>query len=267
METTSNVPGGLCAILTQQDGAGAWRMCHVANRTLAYTETRYGQTELEALAIKWACNDAFYQYLVGAPKFEIITDCKPLVHLFNNPKSRAPITIERQILEIQGLEYTVVYNKGKNNIADYGSCHITKDELIEQMSKESFEEEIAALFVPDSESDRIILKRASEDKDYQILRNIVENDLWKSRKNNPIISKFYGVAPDLSAVKGLVFYKDLLVPPFVMQSDFIDEAHKFGHSREKRTVDPLGERIWFPGMTKLAKDAIKSCTVKTDWLK
>jgi hypothetical protein len=77
METTSNVPGGLCAILTQQDETGAWRMCHVANRTFTDTETLYGQTELEALAIKWACSDAFYQYLVGAPKFEIITDCKP----------------------------------------------------------------------------------------------------------------------------------------------------------------------------------------------
>jgi hypothetical protein len=212
------------------------------------------------LPIKWACSDEFYQYLVGAPKFEIITDCKPLVHLFNNPKSRVPIRIERQILAIQGLEYTVVYNKGKNNIADYGARHITKDELIEQMPKESFEEEIGALlFEPDLESDCIILKRASEDKDYQILRNIMENDLWKSHKNNPIISKFYGVAPDLSVVKGLVFYKDLLVPPFVMQSAFIDKAHKIGHSGEKRTVDLLRERIWFPGMTKLAKDAIKSC--------
>jgi hypothetical protein len=50
METTSNVPGGLCTILTQQDEMGAWRMCHVANRTLTDTETRYGQTELEAFA-------------------------------------------------------------------------------------------------------------------------------------------------------------------------------------------------------------------------
>ena len=107
-------------------------MCHVANRTLTDTEPRYGQTELEALAIKWACSDAFHQYLLGAPspKIEIITDCKPLVHLINNSKSRAPTRIERQILAIQGLEYPVVYNKGKDNIADYGSRHITKDELI-----------------------------------------------------------------------------------------------------------------------------------------
>ena len=190
---------------------------------------------MEALAIKWVCSDAFYQFLVGASKFEILTDCKPLVHLFNNPKSRAPIRIERQILAIQGLEYTVLYNKGKDNIADYGSRHITKNELIDQVSNESFEEEIVGLlFEPDSESDRIIMERANDDEHYQVLKDVVENDVWKSHKNNPQISQFYGVASDLSVVKGLVFYKDLLVPPFVMYNAFIDEAHKIGHSGEKR---------------------------------
>ena len=166
------------------------------------------------------------------------------IYVTENGIHNHPLLSEKTLLELGMVQYS----------AD------GEFELIEQMPKESFEEEIAALlFEPDSESDRIILKRANEDKDYQILRNIAENDLWKSHTNNPIISKFYGVATDLSVVKGLVFYKDLLVPPFVMQSAFIDEVHKIGHSGEKRTVDLLRERMWFPGMTKLAKDAIKSC--------
>ena len=79
-------------------------MCHVANRALTDIETRYGQIELEAAAIKFACANALYKYLVGAPKFEIITDWKPFVHLYNNLTSRAPLRIERQILAIQGLD-------------------------------------------------------------------------------------------------------------------------------------------------------------------
>ena len=199
--------------------------------------------------IKWACSDAFHQFLVGAPKLEILTDCQ----------SRAPIRIKRQILAIQGLECTVVYNRGKDNIADYGSRHIMK-ELTEQVSNESFEKEIVGLmFEPDSESGHIIMKRAREDEHCQILKDTVENDLWKSCKNNPKISQFYGVAPDSSAVRGLVSYKYLLVPPFVTYNAFIDEAHKIGHSRENRTVDLFQEQIWFPGMRKLAKDVVKSC--------
>ena len=98
------------------------------------------------------------------------------------------------------------------------------------------------------------MKRASEDKDYQTLRNVVVNDLWKSYKNDPKILQ-------LSVVKELVFYKDLLVPPFVMQNALFDETHRIRQSGEKRTVNLLRERkrIWFPGMTKLAKNVVKSC--------
>ncbi|CAB4044868.1 Hypothetical predicted protein, partial [Paramuricea clavata] len=186
-EGANNVPGDMCAILTQQDSAGAWKMCHVANRSLTD------------------------QYLVGAPKFEIFTDCKPLEYLFNNPTSRAPIRIERQNLAIQGLDYIVRYEKGKLNIADYGSRHITKEQSDHDIrAVQFFEEEVGAfLFEPDSESEHIILTRASEDKNYQ--------------------------------------------------KAFVDEAHRIGHSGEKRTVDLLRERVWFPGMTKMAKDVVKSC--------
>ena len=66
-------------------------------------------------------------------------------------------------MAIQGLDYTVVYNKGKLNIADYGFRHITKAEPIESTTSQSFEEEITAVLLePDSESDRIILKRTMD---------------------------------------------------------------------------------------------------------
>ena len=69
------------------------------------------------------------------------------------------------------------------------------------------------------------MERANEDEHYQVLKDVVENDQK--------ISQFYEVASDLSVVKGLVFYEDLLVPSFVMYNAFIDEAHKIGHSGEK----------------------------------
>ena len=126
-------------ILCQPDDKGNWRICHIANRALTDVETRYGQTEQEATAIKFACADALYKYLVGAPKFEIVTDCKLLVHLFNNPTSKAPLRIERQILAVQGLDYTVVYQK--ENLADYISRHIGVEEADESVVRAVIEME------------------------------------------------------------------------------------------------------------------------------
>ena len=46
------------------------------------TKKRYSQTEKDALAVRWAKN-RFRMYLLGAPKFKIITYHKPLLSMFN----------------------------------------------------------------------------------------------------------------------------------------------------------------------------------------
>lgn len=61
-------PVGLGAILTQEDKVVAY-----ASRSLNVPESRYSQTEREALAIVWAC-EHFDRYLRGASHFQVITD-------------------------------------------------------------------------------------------------------------------------------------------------------------------------------------------------
>ena len=254
-EKSSNVPGGLCAVLCQQNDDGEWRMCHVANRALTDVETRYGQTELEAAEIKFACADALYKYLVGAPKFEIITDCKPLVHLFNNPTSRAPLRIERQILAIQGLDYVVKYQKGAENIADYGSRHLTKkhDDV---KSVNELEDGLRTYLTKGNE---YLSEVAKEDGDYMFLKEVIEGNLWKIYGKDPRISRFFGVASDLSVVGDIILFKDKVVPPRSERRRFVEKAHRMGHSGETRTLNLLQEKIWFPGISKVCKDTVQNC--------
>ena len=40
-------------------------------------------------------------YLLGAPKFQLATDHKPLLPLFNNPTANLPPSIERLALKMQ----------------------------------------------------------------------------------------------------------------------------------------------------------------------
>ncbi|CAB4026926.1 PREDICTED: uncharacterized protein K02A2.6-like [Paramuricea clavata] len=233
-------------------------MCHVANRALTDVETRYGQTELEAAAIKFACADALYKYLVGPPKFEIFTDCKPLVHLFNNPTSRAPLRIERQILAIQGLDYVVKYQKGVENIADYGSRHLTRrhDDIPMVKSVNELEEGLRT-FV--SEDNEYLSRMAKDDNDYQFLKEVIQRNLWKKHGKDPRVSRFLGVASDLSVVGEIILCKDKVIPPLSSRRRFVEKAHKIGHSGETRTLKLLQEKIWFPGIAKLCKEAVQNC--------
>jgi hypothetical protein len=51
-----------------------------ASRRLSDTETRYSQTEREALAIVWAC-EHFDMYITGAQNVNIITDHQNCLYL------------------------------------------------------------------------------------------------------------------------------------------------------------------------------------------
>ena len=52
--------------------------------------------------------------LLGAPRFRIVTAHKPLVPLFNKVKAKVPPRIEKWIMEMQDVDYELVYEPGKD---------------------------------------------------------------------------------------------------------------------------------------------------------
>ena len=115
-------PVGLGAILTQRSGQIV-KVISYASRALTPVEQRYSQTEREALAIVFGC-EKFHLYLYGN-QAKVFTDHRPLVPMFNNPRSTLPARIERWILRLQQYDIQVIYRPGKDNPADYASRHPT----------------------------------------------------------------------------------------------------------------------------------------------
>ena len=105
-------PVGLGAILCQEN-----RVVAYANRSLSPVEQRYSQTEREALAVLFACED-FHLYIYSA-QFSIITDHKLLERIFSNPSARSNVRLERWALKLQPYDFTITYSPGKTNPADY----------------------------------------------------------------------------------------------------------------------------------------------------
>ena len=113
-----NVTSG---ILAQDDVNGKRRVIAYASKALNPTQQRYSQTEREALAIIWAC-EHYRMYLLGA-RFNVITDHKPLVSIFNKPTANLSARMERWMLRKQPFDFLVEYQPGANNAADYLSRH------------------------------------------------------------------------------------------------------------------------------------------------
>ena len=103
-------PVGITAILLQQSSDSSYRILAYWSHTLTPTEQNYSQLERECLAIVHACEN-FRVYILGG-YFKIMTDHKPLVHLFTNAQSRMPLRIERWSLRLQEFEFTISHIKG-----------------------------------------------------------------------------------------------------------------------------------------------------------
>ena len=122
--TVDASPVGISAILSQKSkGREDEKIIAYASRALTDVETRYSQTEKEALAIVWGV-EHFHLYLYGHD-FVLVTDHKPLEVIYGSRNSKTSARIERWVLRLQPYTFKVQYKPGTNNPADYLSSHPT----------------------------------------------------------------------------------------------------------------------------------------------
>eukprot|EP00731_Ephydatia_muelleri_P035859 Em0170g2a len=85
-------------------------------RSLATAERNYSQLDKEGLAIIFGVKK-FHNYLYGR-QFSIVTDHKPLIHLFSENRSipaMASARLQRWALVLSAYQYKIVYKCGKDN--------------------------------------------------------------------------------------------------------------------------------------------------------
>jgi hypothetical protein len=86
VRTEASVHEGLSAGLFQRTSKGL-KPVHYISRSMSSAEK--SQTEKDSLAVKWA-KTRFSMYLLGAPKFKIVTSHKPLFPMFNKACAKLP---------------------------------------------------------------------------------------------------------------------------------------------------------------------------------
>ena len=65
------------------------------------------------MAIKWA-KERLRTYLLGPPRFRIVTVHKPLLPMFNKATAKMPQRIEKWIMEMQDLDFELIYEPGRD---------------------------------------------------------------------------------------------------------------------------------------------------------
>ena len=228
-ETTMIVdasPVGLGALLTQEG-----RVISYGSRALNDVETRYSQTEREALAVIWGC-EHFHLYLFGQ-EFTIISDHKPLETIFNNPNSKPPARIERWRLKLQPYHYRVQYRPGKSNAADYMSRHPSTQVQINNISDiaEEYVNYIAENAVPKALTLSKISEESRKDPVFKrVIKAIVsKKDISINKGDDRAIEVFRRRQNELTLYrKGdneVLIVENKLVIPKSLQETVIKLAH------------------------------------------
>ncbi|CAK9300118.1 unnamed protein product [Gordionus sp. m RMFG-2023] len=108
---------GLGAVLFHTEKDGKEKPIAFASRTLLKSEMNYTNIEREALAIMFAIR-RFQEYLIGT-KFTIITDHKPLVHIFTKglkDNSTMSLRLQKWNITLGGYDFNIKYKAGKYNV-------------------------------------------------------------------------------------------------------------------------------------------------------
>ena len=229
-----------------------------ASRTFSDAETRYGQIEREALAIHFACLK-FQIYLLGQ-KFTIFTDHKPLVYMFNKPRSQMPYRIERIRMKLQGFDFNVVHIPGVKNPTDFLSRKPIKPDYRELQEYEELEKHVH-LVINEGNSDAVKVDEIRESTKNDRIMHMLSESISKGIIDTDHIPELIGYKSffnELSIIDGVITKKDKIVIPMNLRKRIIAAGHD-GHQGIVKTKMLLRSKAWYPGMDKDINEYVSNC--------
>lgn len=222
------------AVLAQEDENGIERPIAFMSQKLNKAQRNYSVTELECLAVVLAINK-FRIYIEGH-EFSVITDHSSLRWLMNQKDLNGRLA--RWALKLQGLNFSIVHRKGKDNIVPDALSRSFMDEEVLELEK---------LPAIDLESS------AFESIGYRALRERLSTD--------PV--------PDYTVVEKYIYYRinfdeysqwKLLVPEEIRKDViYSHNTPSSAHGGIAKTLYRVRRHFYWPGMVADVKKYILSC--------
>ena len=255
---------GFASMLMQEDPeTGEHRVVRYNSRSTTQPESRYAQIEIESAAVEFAIKRN-HLYLYGLPKFIVITDHKPLLPLYNTYRAEMPPRIHRHKLNLQGYNFILKHEPGKDNPTDYMSRHPAPIpgplEQREHQDADLVNHHVNAIIRDDLPAAVTLeqMKRGTEkDATMQRLIHAIRRGYINSIDRRKLMPYRY-VFDELSTADGLVLRGSKLVVPESLRDKVVTLAHE-GHQGIVRTKQFLRATTWFLDMDKRIETEVAHC--------
>jgi len=248
---------GLGAILTQVTAHRGTNITAYASRSLTDCESRYSQTEREALEVVCVI-EHFYSYLYGS-SVKVITDHKPLETIFNNPTCKANSRLERLQLRLQPYETKIIYKPGADNPADYMNRHPDpkQSQNPSHLSRvDAYLNFVTTDAVPPAVTLQEVKDATAADETLQSLARVITNQRWHEVGKD--VGQYQQIRQELSISYGVILRGTRIVVPKKLQSQMVMLAHS-GHQGIVKTKRFLRDSVWFSGIDKKVEELVKGC--------
>ena len=126
---------GLGAVLSQKQSDGRYHPVTFGSRALHGVEVNYHSMKLEFLVMKWSIKH-FRTYLLGH-HFKVCMDNNPLMHFLTSPNMDA--VKQRWINKLAKYDFSLEYQKGKNNTVANALSRISEECLSDEEAKKVLE--------------------------------------------------------------------------------------------------------------------------------
>ena len=256
-------PHGLGAALLQKGPQDTtFRPVMFSSRTLKDPETRYSQTEKEALAVRWGVKK-HRQFLLGAKAtFTVITDHRPLVTMFKKSQGDLPPRIERFVMDLQEYDYNLVYAPGVTNMSDYLSRHprATTGTTRTAATEEHVRVVVTSALPPAITLD-VVKTHTLQDRTLTKLKSLILSGTRPRRNEVDLDLRPFttdDMYPQLCVVDDVICRGNRVVMPASLQKDVVRLSHQ-GHQGISKTKAFLRTFCWYPGIDQQVEQTVKEC--------
>ena len=247
---------GLGAVLLQKNPANSFfQPVTFASRSLSNAETRYSQTEREALAVIFSC-ERFKNFVYGL-RFTIVTDHKPLLKLYSPPCSDPPTRTHRWSLRLQEFDFKLEYQLGLNNIADILSRKPFFD-IPKVNETEHFVNYVVSNSTPKTLTYHEIREATQNEQILAKVCDAINNNRWKFYKNDIHVKQYYVLRKELIFHDGVILRKQRLVIPHCLHRSVLRLAHE-GHIGIVKCKARLRSKVWWPHIDSEVSPFISEC--------
>ena len=248
---------GLGFALIQRNRDDKPRLIICGSRSLAKAERNYAVIELEYIAVLFGVRKCKH-FLLGCPKFTVVTDHKPLQGIQSKPLQEIENNRLLNIrLKLTDFKFEIVWMQGKNH---YLADLLSRNPAFSPTETEASEFSVNAVTTISEDPRLASFKRSAHaDKDYQLVHEALVNNadphaLSVSHPAKKFISQWH----ELSTDDGLVIMNNRLVVPDSLVPDILKLLHR-SHQGIRKSLQEARSLYFWPNMTVDVTNTVREC--------